>query len=342
MTTPNSSIKHYIGNTLKFFVFLGAGLFLFWLIYKDQDTTVLFSNLKNTNYFWIALSLFAGALSHVVRAIRWQKMIEPLGYKSSFWNAFFSVINTHFANLAIPRLGEITRPGIVKKYNNIPFSVSFGTIVLERIIDMLILLILTVVIILTQSKVFYSFVHNNPPVEENLLKLRDSLLIQLSLGVLLAIPILLWVFKKQIKKTFIYVKFEHLIQEFLDGLRSFKTIKNKSLFIFHSVLIWFLYYLLTYLPFFAFEATSGISVWGGLAVFVIGSYGMVAPVQGGLGAWHFMVAGTLIVLGINDQEARSFALIVHAAQTLLIVVMGISTTALLPIVNRKKNPTKSI
>ena len=122
----------------------------------------------------------------------------------------------------------------------------------------------------------------------------------------------------------------------MDGIRSVQAMKGKWLFLFYTVLIWFMYFLLTYFPVFAFESTEHITILGGLAFFVIGSYGMVAPVPGGVGAWHFMVAGTLVVIGINDQDARVFALIVHAAQTIMIAVLGIISTALLPVVNRNK------
>jgi len=313
-----------------------VGLFLFWLIYKDQDIKVLQDAIHNINYFWIFMALSVGFLSHVFRAIRWQMMVHPYGYKPSFWNAFFAVISTYFANLAVPRLGEVTRPTILKKYEGIPFTTSFGTIVLERIIDLVILLILTVVLVLTQTSVFVDFINNNPNVAEKIEQIRYSNLSYI-LPVLFVLGILLVYFLwPRIKKTSIYNRFEKIIEQFLDGLRSVKAMKGKWLFLFYTILIWIMYFLMTYFPVFALEATEHITVLGGLAFFVIGSYGMVAPVQGGIGAWHFLVAGTLVVLGINDQEARAFALIAHTAQTLMIVVLGIVSTALLPIVNHNK------
>lgn len=329
-------MKKHLLNSLKFLIFLSAGLFLFWLIYKDQDVDVLKNALNQINYQWIVLSLLAGSLSHVVRALRWQLMVKPFGYKPSFTNSFMAVISTYFANLAVARLGEVTRPTILKKYENIPFSTSFGTIVLERIIDVLILFILTIILIFTQTQVFIDFVHNNPNVASELERLHHSFLPYIIFGLAtigLLSTILLW---SRIKKTFLFVKFEKLIVQFLEGVNSLKKMNQKGLFFFYTIAIWGLYFLLTYLPVFAFPSTQHITVLGGLAFFVIGSYGMVAPVQGGIGAWHFMVAGTLVVIGINDQDARVFALIVHAAQTLMIVVLGIITTALLPIVNRHK------
>jgi len=309
---------------------------LFWLIYKDQDIDVLTDTLHHINYFWIALSLFAGMLSHVIRAVRWQMMVKPFGYKPSLANSFFAVISTYFANLAVPRLGEVTRPTILKKYEKIPFSTSFGTIVLERIIDVLILLILTVILILTQTHIFIEFINNNPNIAEKIEQISNSNLPYLFVGFSIFSFAALYFSWPSIKKTALYQKFSNLIEQFLDGIKSVLKIKHKLLFFTYTFLIWLMYFFLTYFPVFAFESTSGITVLGGLAFFVIGSYGMVAPVQGGIGAWHFMVAGTLVVLGINDQDARVFALIVHAAQTLMIVVLGIISTALLPVVNQEK------
>ena len=315
-------MKKQLLNISKFLIFLSAGLFLFYLIYKDQELDILMDAIHNINYFWIVLSLFAGVLSHVLRAVRWKMLVKPFGYNPSFANSFFAVISTYFANLAVPRLGEVTRPTILKKYEKIPFSTSFGTIVLERIIDLLILLFLTIVLILTQTHVFVEFLNNNPNLAEYLDQLKNSKLPYIIVGLGVISFVLLYLFWKKIRATLLYKKFEKLIGQFSDGIQSLRKINQKGMFFFYTFLIWFLYFLMTYFPVFAFESTENINILGGLAFFIIGSYGMVAPVQGGIGAWHFMVAGTLVVLGINDQDARAFALIVHTAQTLMIVVMG--------------------
>ncbi len=328
-------MKKRILNILKFLIFLGAGLFLFWLIYKDQKLEVLKDNIEHIDYIWLVLALLSGGLSHVIRAARWQMMVKPYGYTPRFSNSFFAVISTYFANLAVPRLGEVTRPGILKKYEKIPFSISFGTIVLERAIDLLILLILTVILFLTQTHVFVDFANNNPDVAMHLAKIKNSAWPYVLVSLMALGFVALIVFWKRIKQTVLYQKFEHIIEQFLDGIRSIRKLKNNWLFIAYTLLIWLLYFLMTFLPVYAFASTDHLTALGGLTFFIIGSYGMVIPAPGGLGSWHFLVAGTLVVLGINDQDARSFALIVHAAQTALIVVMGFVTTILLPVVNRK-------
>jgi len=330
-------MKKTIINTLKFLVFLGAGIFLFWLIYKDQDVEALKKDLSNINYFWILFSVLFLTFSHAIRALRWQMMIKPLGYTSSFLNAFFAVLITYFANLAVPRLGEVSRPTILKKYEKIPFGISFGTIVLERIIDVLFLLLLTVFVALTQAHVILRFLDNEPFVKEKIQAITNSNFLYYGLltGVLLLI--MAFTFRRYFSENVLYQKIKSVTQKFFEGLRSISKVPNKSLFLFYSIIIWLCYFLMLLFSFYAFDILDNISWIAVLTIFVMGSYGMVAPVQGGIGAWHFMVAGTLIVYGINDQDARVVALVVHTLQTLMVVVLGLISTVLLPIVNSKKD-----
>ncbi len=330
-------MKKHIFTGLKFALFLGIGLFLFWLIYKDQDTDQLFEELKHVKYSWILFSLFLGEMSHVVRAIRWQMLVRPYQYYPGFLNSFFAVTSTYFANLAIPRLGEVVRPSVLKKYENIPFPISFGTIVLERIIDVLMLLSLTLFLVLTQSDIFMSFIHNNPVVERNVMRLLSSQNLWILGSVMLALILLVWGFRNKIKQWSFFVKIKHLIKEFVDGIQSISKLKNKKLFFFYTFLIWLLYYLMTYFPIYAFQGTLGVTPMQGLIIFVIGSYGMVAPVQGGIGTWHFMVTATMVVIGIAEPDARLFALVVHAAQTFMLAFFGFLSVILLPIVNNTKS-----
>jgi len=330
-------MKKAILNTLKFLFFLGAGIFLFWLIYKDQDVTALKKDLSNIHYFWIAISVLFLTFSHVIRALRWQMMIKPLGYTSGFLNAFFAVLITYFANLAIPRLGEVSRPTILKKYEKIPFGISFGTIVLERIIDVFFLLLLTVFVALTQGSIILRFLDNEPFVKEKIQAIINSNFLYYGLLIGVFSLIAAFVFRRYFKESFFYQKLKELTHKFFEGLRSISKVPNKALFLFYSFVIWLCYFLMFLFAFYAFDVLDDIGWIAVLTVFVMGSYGMVAPVQGGIGAWHFMVAGTLIVYGINDQDARVVALVVHTLQTLMVVLLGLISTVLLPIVNSKKD-----
>ncbi|MFQ6946458.1 MAG: lysylphosphatidylglycerol synthase transmembrane domain-containing protein [Odoribacter splanchnicus] len=142
-----------VKNTIKFFLFLAVSAFLFWLVYRDQNWDELLTVLKeDVNYFWIGVACVMGIASHVSRALRWQLLTASMGYRISFGNSFMGVMIGYFANLAIPRMGEFTRCGVVSKYEEVPFSKLLGTVVTERVIDMMILLFLTLIVVITQFK----------------------------------------------------------------------------------------------------------------------------------------------------------------------------------------------
>ncbi len=330
-------MKNKLINAFKYLLFLGIGVFLFWYVYKDQNFNDVLEQVKNIDYFWLWIALIFGLLSHISRAMRWQLLVQPLGYKPSFWNSFFAVMSTYIANLAVPRLGEVTRPTLIKKYEKIPFSTTLGTIILERIIDVLILLVLTIFVTFIEYDVLLKFIDNNPEVSDKFKNLDITKLI-IAFAVIGIITIIgIVVFIKKFKHTKIYKSISEKLSSFLSGLKSINKVDKKFQFIFHSIFIWTMYFLMIYVSFYAFgNGINELSIMAGLAVFVAGSYGMVAPVQGGIGAWHFMIIATLVILGINDGDAKVFALVVHSIQTLLIIVVGAISLILMPVVNRNK------
>lgn len=329
-------MKKKILNVVKFILFLAVGLFLFWLVYKDQDFNKIWASLHHVNYFWIGVGLFLGLLSHITRALRWRMLAHSLNYQPKFSNSFFSVMVGYLVNMGIPRLGEVSRAAIIKRYEKIPFSQSFGTIVLERIIDLLILLMLTAVVILCQYDILIDFIDKNPAVGDKFTNINLSSTFIIVLGAFIVLSIVSFiVLRNQIRKTLVYKKIKDLLTKFLEGIKSVRSLKNLPLFILYSLLIWGLYYMMLYVCFYAFDFTSDLGLWSALVVFVFGSYGMVAPVQGGIGAWHFMVIGTLVILGIQNTDAKVFALIVHGTQTLMLVVVGLVSLLALPVINKK-------
>lgn len=330
-------MKAKILNAVKYIFFLSLGVFLFWYVYRDQKIDNVLAEIKKTNFNWIWLSLFFGLLSHVSRAVRWQMMAKSLGYKPKFTNSFFSVMATYITNLALPRLGEIARPSIIKKYEKIPFAETLGTIILERLIDVIILLVLTVFVVFVEFKTVVKFVDNNPDVALKFQNFNYQKLAILAVVILLVLIFAIIIFRKKFKHTKLYIKLLELFKSFYNGFKSFKKIDKKFWFIFHSVFIWIMYILMIYISFFAFKFTEDITIIQGLTIFVAGSYGMVAPVQGGIGAWHFMVISTLLIFGVTFNDAQVFALVVHSMQTLLIIFLGSISLIALPIFNRKIN-----
>lgn len=327
-------MKQNILKTLKFASFFLLGILIFWMVYKDQDIKRIKSILTNdVNYFWIVVSLFLGLLSHLSRTIRWNLMIEPLGRKPRTLNTFLAVMVGYLMNLALPRMGEISRCGVLARYEKIPFTKLVGTVVLERLIDVLMLLILLVVVVLTQFGQVLEFLGNNPEVKDKLQKVIYSPVL---IGGLLFFLVVLWISRHKIRESSLMKKVMGFVGQFVEGFRSIRKMRNKGAFIFHSVFIWVLYYLMLYCVFFSFGFTSHLMPLAGLTVFVLGSFGMVAPVQGGIGAWHFMVIEGLALYGVDRADGKVFALLAHGSTTIMLIVLGLVGLLVLPFINERE------
>lgn len=327
------SLKQKIVKTLKFLSFFLIGILIFWMVYKDQDIKRIENILSNdVNYFWIVVSVLLGLLSHISRSIRWNLMIEPLGKKPRLLNTFLAVMVGYLMNLALPRMGEISRCGVLSRYEKIPFTKLVGTVVTERLIDVLMLLLLTAVVVVTQFGQVLNFLSNNPEVKEKLDKVIYSPVL---LGGVLLIVLVLWLLRQKIRESSLMKKAMGFVDQFSEGFRSIRNMKRKGAFVFHSVFIWLMYFLMFYCVFFSFGFTSHILPLAALAVFVLGSFGMVAPVQGGIGAWHFMVIEGLALYGVDKSDGKVFALLAHGSTTLVLIVFGLISLLVLPFVNEK-------
>lgn len=327
-------LRHKLLKLLKVLAFFALGAFLFWLVYKDQDIHRIESILKNdVNYFWIWVSLLLGLLSHISRTLRWRIMIEPLGQKPRLTNTFLAVMVGYLMNLVVPRMGEISRCGVLSRYEKISFTKLVGTVVTERIIDVLMMLLLTLIVISTQFGKIIQFLENNPDIKDKLDKLSLS---PVTILLVVGLVVLLVLFRRKIKHSELFATLNKVLHQFGEGLRTIRTMKNKGAFIFHTIFIWLMYYLMLYAVFYCFEFTSELGAMAALTTFVLGSFGMVAPVQGGIGAWHFMVIQALVVYGIDKGDGVVFAFLAHSSMTAMLIVMGLIALMILPFVNRRK------
>ena len=329
-------MKPFYKQIIKFFAFLCVTVVLFWLVYRDQDPAELMKALReDVNYTWIWVAIGLGMLSHISRSLRWQMLTKSMGYKISFMNSFMGVMIGYFANLAIPRMGELTRCGVVSKYENVPFSKLLGTVVTERVFDMIMLLLLTLIVVVTQFKQVGIFLDNNEDIKEKLYGMFSS---PVTWGILVLLVLGLIGFIWFLRKGSFFTRLQHFMTGLKEGLLTVKDVEHKWLFIGYTIFIWLMYYLMLYVCFFCFKFTSGLGPLVGLTVFVLSSYGMVAPVQGGVGAWHFMVIAALMIYlphteGIESMT-KTFALLTHGTMTLLYIVVGVICLLVLPIYNR--------
>jgi uncharacterized protein (TIRG00374 family) len=329
-------------NIFKYLAFLGVGVFVFWWVYKDEPLDRYRSAFNNLNYFWIVVSIVFSILSQVSRAMRWNMLIRPLGYNPKLYNTFLSVLILYFVNLILPRAGEVFRCTILSRYEKIPFAKLAGTVFVERLADVITLMLLSVVIIISQFGVFYSFFNTHPDVKNNLVSIFSLGNIALGLAIiafLIIIAILLnryYSKNKADKRNSLLKRIRLIKQNFVLGIKSISKLENKWLFIGHTLFIFIMWLFMLYVIFLAFEPTSHLSLQVGMIVFLMGGLAMLAPVQGGIGPWHFMVYETLFIYGIDKADGKVFALIAHASTNLIYLFLGLIALLIIPLLNKAK------
>ena len=322
-------------NTAKILLpLLFAGVLLYWM-YRDFD----FAEAKRIflhemNVWWLFASLVPITLSHILRGLRWLITLEPLGYRPKKGDCIDSIFIAYAANVVVPRVGEVSRCAVLTKYDKIPFSKSLGTLVAERLVDMLLVLIFVCVMLLTQLDVFMSLFAQTGTNEASFAQLFTSAKTYLVLGGVIAVGTLLWLW---LKKTAFYAKIKQTIRGFIDGLLSLKTMHRKGLFLLCTIGIWVGYFLEFYLAFFCFPFTAELSVVQALVIFAAISLAIVIPTPNGAGPWHFVVISMMTLYGVSQTGASSFALIVHTFQTVGVMLLGAYGWVALQFRNKKIN-----
>jgi uncharacterized protein (TIRG00374 family) len=329
-------------SVLKYAVSLCIGGGLLWLVFRNINLRELISRLGSADYRWLILSVIFAIISHYLRAYRWTMLLEPLGFRLSAIRAFWAVMGGYIANIALPRMGEVTRCVMLKKTDGIPIPASFGSVIIERIIDLAMLLGVIILSLFLQfgriSTFFYDVFMNNGSIPSQTI-FRWGIL----LGIVAALSgILLWSQWQKIKKTLLFKKIKPLIGEMINGLMSIRRVNNKLAFSITTVLIWILYYLMTYILVFSFQATSGLNPLAGLIILVAGGLGMSAPVQGGIGTYHAFVSSALILYGINREDGVLYATFVHTSQLIFVLVVGSISLVVGMVVGRKKKKIESV
>lgn len=337
-------MKGKLGNILKYLVLLGIAAALLLYAFKGMDLGKIMQEILSANMFWVAVSGLISIIAFVVRAHRWNLLIEPMGYSPSLKNTTYAVMVGYLANFFVPRLGEVSRCGALSKAESIPFNKLFGTVVVERIIDVISLLICIILAAVLEHKRLGSFFTEKifDPTMSKFQKIGDSpLLLAGVITLLIGLTIAIVYFTKKSKEQGADSKVSRLIKGFIDGVRSVANLKRPGLFIFQSAFIWVLYYLGVYVALFAFPFTSGLGGGAALFLLVAGGVGMSAPVQGGIGAYHFFVSQGLVLFGVLKEDGLAFATMLHGLQFILVILLGVASMFLL-FSARKKAETNSI
>ena len=309
-----------------------AGGLLYWM-YRDFDfTEVKRIFLNEMNIWWLFASLIPITLSHIFRGLRWLITLEPLGYRPKVGDSIDSIFVAYATNVLVPRVGEVSRCAVLTKYDKVPFSKALGTLVAERLIDMLLVLLFVCVMLLTQLDVFLSLFAQTGTNEASLAELLTSPKTYLFVVAVVAACVALWM---PLRKTKLYAKVKQAISGFVDGLLSLKTMHRKGLFLLYTIGIWVGYFLEFYIAFFCFPFTAELTVVQALVIFAAISLAIIIPTPNGAGPWHFVVISMMTLYGVSHTDASSFALIVHTFQTLGVIMLGAYGWVALQVRNRK-------
>jgi glycosyltransferase 2 family protein len=334
-------LRKGIIQTLKFIAFLAVGIVLLWFAFSNVNFTRLVAGLKEANYSWLLLSVLFGFIAFVSRARRWVLLVNPLGFYPSTLNSFYALMTGYLANLALPRIGEITRCVALGKKEKIPVDQLIGTVVIERTIDFLSLLIIMIILIFTSGEQIGLFLKESilDPIQQKVFSLFGNTwilwVILFSLG-LIAIVLMIR-FKKDLRKIHFFSKMFDLARGIINGLKTITNLKRKWEFLFHTVFIWLNYALMTWVVVFSLESTSHLTFGNSIFILVIGGLAMSAPVQSGLGAFHYIVSrGLLIVNGIPLEDGLVYALLTHESQLIFVSIIG--TISFFIIFRKDKTP----
>ena len=332
-----------LGNIIKFIVFLGVGVFLVWLITHKLTPTQwhrISQAFREANYWLLIPVAVLGFFSFFFRALRWRLLIRPLGYETGIFSIFSATMIGYMANLAVPRMGEVTRCGLVARYEGIPVDKVIGTMLVERVIDVVCLALVMAVTVLGQLDIVGDFFYRNvlgklrPEAAGNRWPLYLALL-----SVALAGLLLVWIASRVFRRSRWFIRLVALARGVQMGFLSIARLRDRGQFLLHTVLIWLCYFLMVYAGFQCFSQTSGLGVGAGLSVLSFGSIGMILT-QGGIGAYQLIVEKTLELYGIMEAYGFAFGWLSWIAQTLLILLLGFYCIIGTAFLKRKKTAAR--
>lgn len=310
------------------------GAFILVWVYRDFNFQrvgeVLFGGM---DYTWIALSLVFGVFANLFRGWRWKLALEPLGEYPKTANCVYAIFISYASNLVIPRVGEVTRCGVLSKYDGVSFSQSLGTVVSERMIDTLCVGLITGLVLLSQMPVFATFFAETGTNVGRYAEVLTSGHFYLIILCILAILVLAFFL---IRNIALFAKLKGILQNVWQGIVALKDIKHIPLYVFYTFGIWGCYFLEFYLAFYAFDFSAHLGITAGLVMFVVGTLAVIVPTPNGAGPWHFAVMTMMMLYGVGKEDAGIFALLVHGIQTFLLILLGIYGLSALPFTNKLK------
>ena len=297
---------------------------LLWYALEKVSLVQIGRQFQEANYFWLSLSLALGVISNWARAQRWAIVLQAMGYRVSIWQATVAVFAGYFFNFLVPRAGEVARCTVVQRSSQVPIAVSVGTIITERILDVLILFVLIGVLLLAEvgnmTALVWRFLEQKIPQWISYNFYFWVVMSVILIGGLLCVG-LVWYWVRQPNHV-IGQRLKRIGAGIWQGVISLKDVKRKGEFIFYSIFIWVLYYLMGYVLFFCFPSTAHLDMWFAYIILIIGTIGMSAPVQGGAGAYHLLVGNLFALRNLTVEEGVLLATFMHATQSIMVLVLG--------------------
>ncbi len=337
-------LKKKLYKILNPLLFFTAAVILLIIAFRDIGFDELIGSLKRADYSWVLLSLFFATLAFFSRARRWKLLIEPLGYSPSFKNTFYALMTGYLVNFLLPRLGEVTRCGSLNRSDKIPVDALFGTVLIDRAFDVIMLLLVLFSVFIINIELFGEFIKMNifAPLYYRIFDwLSFSAFIWGAIFLTLAIVLtIIWMGRKKLVKTRFFRFIAKTAKGIINGMKTVFKMEKKWEFIAHTFFIWLMYFLMTWVVFFSLPSTSELKPVDALFVLAIGGMGMSAPVQAGIGAYHWIVSLGLTLYEIPRTSGIVFATIAHESQALLMILLGGFSLLMLYLQNKRTGKEK--
>jgi uncharacterized protein (TIRG00374 family) len=326
-------VSKKLKDVLKTLFSLSLGLLIIWLLYRKTNLNELWQITKSANFVILTVSLLFTLAGNVIRGYRWEIFIRSLGYRPKMASVVFATLGNYAVNYLLPRAGDFWRCAAVTRYDKVPFAKTFETYLIDKFLDMIAVVVVVILSIVLNIDFFISYTKENPSFQESIIRIFSSVWLYMAVAVGVLLVVLLFTVFKHTK---IALKIKGLWEVVQYDLKLISQIKEKKRIIGYTVLIWVAFYLNFYVGFLAFDFTKDLGLIACFIVFAMSNIGVAVPVQGGIGAWHFMVISSLVILGVGSPEAKAFAGAVFTIQLVWLILCGVFGILALPYVKRNE------
>lgn len=332
-----NALATIVKKILSFCLPFVLGIAILWWMYRRTDWTACVGYLRQMNWGWMLFSLIFGVLAQQVRAWRWKMALTPLGLRTRRRVCEDAIFLSYASSLVVPRIGEVARCGTLKRYDGVPFAKALGTVVTERVVDSLLMLVLTLAAFMLQLKDFLHFLkQTGTDFGSSFSRYTDTGFVLTVVCIVAVVSLAAWL----LRRFSIFSKGKDVVRNVWAGVTSLRHVRDLPLYLALSLGIWLCYYLHFYTAFFCFDFTSDISPVRAFLIFCIGTFAVIVPTPNGAGPWHFAVKTMLVLYGVSEEPAIMFALIVHSIQTFEVILLGVF--AWIDLARRRRLPPETI